>query len=137
MNADVTESLDVSLSPRHCICPNESYTCEVNLGLEISWLTGTTNVNDLEYSLLDQDADEFKETDNFQVHFTGVRATIQFDNYTSILYILTPLIVDGTNLTCRGEAITRGIDEDYTETTETTNVTTRVCIIGNSHYYTP
>ena len=134
MNANVTESLDVLLSPRHCICPSESYTCEVNLGTEISWLTETTGVNDLEYSLLDQDADEFVETNNFQVHFTGVRATIQFDNYTSILYILTPLIVNGTNLTCKGEAITRGIDEDYTETT---NVTTRVCIIGNSHYYTP
>ena len=49
------------------------------------------------------------------MHFTGVKATIQFDNYTSILYILTPLIVDGTNLTCKGEAITRGIDKDYIE----------------------
>ena len=134
MNADVTESLDVLLSPRHCICPSESYTCEVNLGTEITWLTETTGVNDLEYTLLNQDADEFVETNNFQVHFTGVRATIQFDNnYTSILYIiLTPRIVDGTNR--KGEAITRGIDEDYTETT---NVTTSVCIIGNSHYYTP
>ena len=105
----------------------------MNHGTEISWLTETTDVNDLEYSLLDQDDDEFIKTNNFQVHCTGVRATIQFDNYTSILYILTPLIVDGTNLTCKGEAITRGIDGDYTETT---NVTTRVCIIGNSHYYT-
>ena len=105
----------------------------MNLGTEISWLTETTDVNDLEYTLLNQDADEFVETNNFQVHFTGVKATIQFDNYTSILYILTPLIVDGTNITCRGEAITRGIDEDYIETT---NDTTRVCIIGNSHYYT-
>ena len=109
---------------------SESYTCEVNLGTEISWLTETTDADGFEYSLLDQDDDEFKETDNFQVHFTGVRATIQFDNYTSIL---TPLIADGTNITCKGEAITRGIDEDYIETT---NVTTRVCIIGNSHYYT-
>ena len=125
--------MEVSLSPRHCICPSESYTCEVNLGTEISWLTEITGVDELEYSLLDQDDDELKETNNFQVHFTGVRATIQLDNYTSILYILTPLIVDGTNLTCKGEATTRGIDEDYTETT---NVTTRVCIIGNSHYYT-
>ena len=131
MNANVTESLEVLLSPRHCICPSESYTCEVNLGTQISWLT---DVGDLEYSLLDQNDDEFEETNNFQVHFTGVRATIQLDNYTSILYILTPLIVDGTNLTCKGDATTRDIDGDYTETT---NVTTRVCIIGNSHYYTP
>ena len=102
----------------------------MNLGTQISWLT---DVGDLEYSLLDQNDDEFEETNNFQVHFTGVRATIQLDNYTSILYILTPLIVNGTNLTCKGDVTTRDIDGDYTETT---NVTTRVCIIGNSHYYT-
>ena len=127
MNA---ESLKVSLSPQNCICPNEGYTCEVNLGTEISWMT--ENTDDLEFSLFDMD-DEFQQTNNLQVVFSGVIATDLFDNYTSTLFILTPLIVNGTNITCTGQATIRNTSGIHTETT---NVTTRACIIGNIHYYT-
>ena len=121
-----TESLEVSLSPQNCICPNEGYTCEVNLGTETSWMT--ENTDDLEFSLSDMD-DEFQQTNNLQVNFSGVIATDLFENYTSIL---TPLIVNETNITCTGQATTRNTSEFHTESSD---ITTRVRIIGKSHYY--
>ena len=121
------------MSPRHCICPNESYTCEVNLGTEISWMTENTDADagGLEYSLLDTDDDEFQETNNLQVHLSVVIATDQFENYTSTLFILTPLIVNETNITCTGQATIRNTSGFHTESSD---ITTRVCIIGNIHH---
>ena len=102
----------------------------MNLGTEISWLTGTSVI---EYSLINEDDEDFVEGDYYQVHFTGVLTATNntlSDNYTSTLHVLTPLIVNGTNLTCRGEAITRDIGGDYGTSIE---VTTTLCIIGNSN----
>ena len=100
----------------------------MRLGSKISWTTDTSD--DLEYSLFNLD-DEFQETSNFQVHFSGVMIENElFDNYTSTLYILTPLIVNETNITCNGEASIRNISGLFTEMSD---VTTRVCVTGNSH----
>ena len=119
--------MDVSLSPQHSICPSESYTCEVNLGTKITWLTETTDADGFEYSLLNQDDEKFEETNNFQVHFTGVRATTKLDNYTSTLFVRTLQTMNETNLTCRGEVSARVTGGSGKKE----NKTTKIRIIGN------
>ena len=117
--------MDVSLSPQHSICPSESYTCKVNLGTKITWLTETADR--FEYSLLNLDDDKFEETNNFQVHFTGVRETTELGNYTSTLFVRTLQTVNETNLTCRGEVSARVTGGRWKKK----NITTKIRIIGN------
>ena len=117
--------MDVSLSPQHSICPSENYTCKVNLGTKITWLTETAD--GFKYSLLNLDDDKFEETNNFQVHFTGVRATTKFGNYTSTLFVRTLQTVNETNLTCRGEVSARVTGGSGKKK----NKTTKIRIIGN------
>ena len=107
---------------------SESYTCEVNLGTKISWLTETTDADGFKYSLLNRDDEKFEETNNFQVHFTGVRVTTtKFDNYTSTLFVRTLQTVNETNLTCRGEVSARVTGGRWKKK----NITTKIRIIGN------
>ena len=98
----------------------------VRLTLELRSVE-TTDADGFKYSLLNQDDDEFEETNNFQVHFTGVRATTELDNYTSTLFVRTLQTVNETNLTCRGEVSARVTGGNGKKK----NKTTKIRIIGN------
>ena len=96
--------LEVSVKPKGCICPDEGYSCEVALAGDITWMT-ESNLN-FGYSLSRLDREEFHKMGGFQVHFSGVFATITLDNYTSDLFV-TSLDLNGTDLTCIGSILNR------------------------------
>ena len=113
------------MKPRHCICPDEVYTCHVSLATEIQWITNRTGDNDFEYSVTDGDDEPFQETDGFRVTFTNERATVDFDNLTSTL-LITDLAVNKTDLTCKGTAVLNR--DNITEI----NNTIRICVVGKN-----
>ena len=115
------------MKPRHCICPDEIYTCHVSLATEIQWITNRTGDNDFEYSVTDGDNEPFQETDGFRVTFTNERATVDFDNLTSTL-LITDLAVNETDLTCRGTAVLKR------DNIMTIYNIIRICVVGkNTH----
>ena len=125
-NVSCAESLDVSLRPQHSICPNESYTCEVDHGTKISWVTENTDADGLEYSLLNLNDKTLRETKDFVGYFTGGKATNKLYNYNSTLFIQSPQTVNGTSLTCRGE-----VSAEVKASRKREHQTTRIRIIGN------
>ena len=102
--------LEISLKPEGCLCPNEGYTCHVNLGTEIAWITTATVHETLVHSLTSTSGD-FRDVGGFRANFTGEQATDAYDNFTSTLFVVNVLDVNGTNLTCRGTALRTAIYE--------------------------
>ena len=123
-----TALLEASVKPKNCICPGESYGCEVTFATKIDWKTSIYENDGLfaEYTLLDADDKEIQETDDFYVTFMGSIATDDLDNYTSTL-LVTNVFVNGTILTCRGSAHDRREDR-----TEVRNDSTKICLVGKS-----
>jgi hypothetical protein len=115
--------LEASVKPKNCICPGESYSCEVTFAREIAWKAYENDALFAEYSLLDEDDEEIQETDYFYVTFMGSIATDDLDNYTSTL-LVTNLRANGTILTCRGSVHDRREDR-----TEVRNDSTKICLV--------
>ena len=118
----ITEMLETTLSPRHCICPNESYTCHVNLAEEMSWITETTDSGTFEYPFDDATEVPILYSGGFQAGFSREQATRDLDNFTSTLFV-TDLAVNGTVLTCEGKATVMRMRETREDTIS-------ICIIG-------
>ena len=87
----------VLLQPRGCICPNDGYTCQVNLATEINWITNSTTGNDLAYT--PSGLGSIRNEGYFRVNFTHEQATRYLYNFTSTL-IVTDFNANGTNVTC-------------------------------------
>ena len=106
------------LTPHHCLCPNESYTCEVNNGLHLDALdmtellyTASTRTDEVVYS------GSFRVTVSYEpIMFIG--------NFTSHIWLID-LNANGTDLTCEGG--TTSLREIVT-----TNDTVTVCVVGRN-----
>ena len=121
-----TALLEASVKPKNCICPGESYGCEVTFARKIAWKTSIYENDGLfaEYSLSDADDEKNQETDDFSVTFIGSIATDYLDNYTSTLFV-TNMLANGTILTCRGSIHYRREGR-----TEVRNDSTKICLVG-------
>ena len=104
--------------PKHCICPDESYTCHVSLVGELEWITDST---ELEYSVFDPINENFIYTDSFRVNVSIAHGDI-LGNITSTLSV-TDLSVNGTELTCQGVERRMGIKTAINESI-------KICVIG-------
>ena len=106
------------LSPLHCICPTENYTCTVNHGLALAWQTNTTDRDILEHS-------ETKEENTQNFDQGGFQVTIirEQDTFSSTLHV-KDMDLNNTNLTCEGVYGTEmgGV--------ERINNSTAICIVG-------
>ena len=120
--------LEVSVKPKNCICPGESYGCEVTFATKIEWITSIYDNDGLfaEYTLSDAGDEEIQETDDFYVTFMGSAATDDLDNYTSTL-LVTNVLANGTILTCRGSVRYRRQNR-----TKVHNDSTKICLVGKS-----
>ena len=118
--------LEVLLNPRHCICPNENYTCDVKSGIGLAWLTNTTSPDDLEHSTSQTDDEQYIERGGFQVAFNR----IETNEYNSTLHV-RDLGLNQTILTCEGSTIA---DLSTFETIVKTD-TTSICVSGMLLYY--
>ena len=113
--------LEVSLTSRDCICADESYSCVVSSGIAIAWLTNTTtDREDLELSVTNDDDEIYIEKGGFQVSFRREPG----GNYYSTLHI-TDLSLNETELICEGTGII-----GMANTERMTN-TTVICVRGN------
>ena len=118
--------LEVLLNPRHCICLNQNYTCDVRSGIGLAWLTNTTSPDDLEHSTSETDDEQYIERGGFQVAFQRIKT----NEYNSTLHV-RDLGLNQTTLTCEGSAI---VDLSTFETTTKTD-TISICISGNITLY--
>ena len=114
--------LEVLLNPRHCICPNQNYTCDVKSGIGLAWLTNTTSPDDLEHSTSETDDEQYIERGGFQVAFQRIES----NEYNSTLHV-RDLGLNQTILTCEGSTI---VDLSTLETIMKTD-TTSICVSGN------
>ena len=117
-----TVALEVSLNPRHCICPNENYTCDVKSGIGLAWLTNTTLPDDLEHSTSRTDDEQYMEKGGFQVAFNR----IERNEYNSTLHV-RDLGLNQTVLTCEGSTIVNLSTLEAIMKTD--NIT--LCVSGN------
>ena len=115
--------LEVLLNPRHCICPNQNYTCDVKSGIGLAWLTNTTSPDDLEHSTSQTDDEQYIERGGFQVAFQRIKT----NQYNSTLHV-RDLGLNQTILTCEGSTI---VDLSTFETIVKTD-TTSICVSGNT-----
>ena len=112
--------MEVLLTPRDCICPSESYTCEVNAGIVIGWLATTTSDDDLELLVT-------SATDELYIDSYGLQVTLRRlggGTYTSTLHV-RDLGLNETNLTCRGSKL-----ENFMIISETETIS--ICVAGNN-----
>ena len=114
--------LQILLTPRDCICPSKTYTCEVNAGIVIEWLATTTSDDDLELSVT-------SGTDELYIDSYGFQVTIRRlggGTYTSTLHV-RDLGLNGTNLTCQSS---------YLKNFEAVSMrkTISICIVGNNSF---
>ena len=109
--------LETSFSPKGCICPNESYTCEVKLANEVG-LT-INNGTEIPYTLR-ANTQDYSEEDGFKIQFSGVLASAPFGKFTVILSVIE-LPVNEANVTCTGFSAPNSIEK---------NIST--CFIGNN-----
>lgn len=93
----------------------------MNSGIEITWLTNTTDRDDFELSVTDEHMEEYVEKGGFQVYSRRDNG-----NYTSTLHV-NDLGLNGTNLTCEGsEVVMSRLQKDFH--------TIRICIVGKFSY---
>ena len=109
--------LETSFSPKGCICPNESYTCEVKLATEVGLIIN--NRTEISYTLSANTQDYYEE-DGFKIQFSGVLASSPFGNFTVILSVIE-LPANEINVTCTGFSA-----PDSTEKIINT------CLVGNN-----
>ena len=109
--------LETSFSPKGCICPNESYTCEVKLATEVGLI-----INDRTeiYYTLRANTQDYYEEDGFKIQFSGVLASEPFGNFSVIVSVIE-LPVNEANVTCTGFSPPNSIEK---------NIST--CFIGNN-----
>ena len=105
------------LQPKRCICPNEGYTCQVELATEISWITTATTETELLYT--PSGLGRSRNVSDFRVNFTHNQATEFLFNFTSTL-LVTDFNANGTNITCVNIRSGKITDDD----------TTMICIVG-------
>ena len=112
--------VEVSLQPEDCICPSNGYTCHVNLALDITWITNTT------------EEDTFFATASGRIgkaEMGGFRVNFTFEphqmvvNFTSTL-LVTNICLNETDVTCEGRVT---VDVGNSSTTT-------ICIIGMLEY---
>ena len=111
-----TEMLEVSLTPEHCICPDDGYTCVVRQGSLLEWIANTTTI--VKYTT--HDGNKTDQAGSFLTDFT-----IKHD--FSALYstlLVTDLSVNGSNLTCKSGTFVMNIPMNMTEETVT------LCVVG-------
>ena len=117
------DGLETLLTPRDCICPSKNYTCRVNAGIEITWLTVTTTSDD------DLELSTTTAMDEVYIDNYGLQVTLRKlggGNYTSTLHV-RDLGLNGTNLTCRGS-----YEENFELVTETE--TLPICVEGKMYF---
>ena len=115
--------LDISLTPRNCVCPNISlsYTCEVNDATEIHWKTSTSNGTD-DFQFTANSDDSHRKTNDFQVNFSRVPAAEDYyRHFTSILEV-TNMDLNGTDLQCIGFNLTMNVRD-----------TVQICVKGTTN----
>ena len=116
---EFVDMLETLLTPRSSICPTKNYTCVVTAGVEIRWLTNTTNRRELQHFFTNHQ-DAYFEEGGFQVTFMPHGG----GNFTSSLHV-QDLDLNGTNLTC--EAVDSDVNMDDSETK---NDTITICVTG-------
>ena len=100
--------------PKVCVCPNESYTCEVKFA---TLLILSIDSNEIQYGRIGEAT--YHEVGNFRVRLSGINTAESFLlNFTSTLSV-SDLAANGSNLTCEGFA---------NPNTTFDNIT--VCVIG-------
>ena len=111
------------LTPHHCICPNESYTCRVSNGLHLKWISDVLDMTELLYTV-STTTDEVVYTGPFRVavSYVGYEPIMIIGNFTSHIWLID-LNANGTDLTCEGGTFMMG-------EIVTTNDTVTVCVVG-------
>ena len=107
--------LEVVLNPRHCICPDDGYTCVVRQGTELEWIVNDTDVKKFTFS---EENETFIDIGGFKVDIL-----ITKDLSFSSTLLVTDLSMNGNNLTCQSAAVVMNMVVTVTETT-------RICVIG-------
>ena len=110
-----SEMLEVVLNPRHCICPDDGYTCVVRQGTELEWIVNDTDVKKFTFS---EENETFIDIGGFKV---DILITKDFSIFSTLL--VTDLSMNGNNLTCQSVAVVMNMVVTVTETT-------RICVIG-------
>lgn len=122
-----TEMLETTLTPKGCICPQDNYTCLVEDGVEIAWITNITMRNEFEYSLTDSD-------DEIHIHKKGFKVSFRREEggkyYYSTLYSEDVGHLNGTHLICDGAGIDVELKRLYT-----TNDSVTICVVGELKTY--
>ena len=92
------EMLKSSWTPRGCICPNETYTCQVLLATEIRVLI---NMSNLVFSLSNDAKGHYMNEGGFEVNLSGVLASPPLGNFSSTLSVID-LSANETKIFCTG-----------------------------------
>ena len=115
----VADLLDISLRPMDCLCPDSSYTCEVNDATEIQWIANTTSDTDVFFQYTVNSGDSDRETDDLKITFTRESASVDYYKHFAATLQVTNLDLNGSDIQCIGFNLTMNVSK-----------TVQVCIRG-------
>ena len=91
-------SVDVTVEPSSCICPNQSYTCRADSVIGMTWISDIFT-EPITYSIVTS-SEENIERNGVLVQFSDMRVGGDLADLTSQLFITDIYTVNGSTFTC-------------------------------------